>query len=81
MYDHSFKKDSFKKIKKGLSSICEDKSESFLMIFMSPINYAVSKFNVDCKNAIKNSKTVFGFSDNCIWIDNGIFSLLLREYS
>ena len=30
-----------------------------------------SKFNVDSKNAMKNLKKVFGFSDNCISIGNG----------
>ena len=40
-----------------------------------------SKFNADSKNAIKNWQNVFGFSDNCIWIGSGRYSLLLREYS
>ena len=39
------------------------------------------KFNVDSKNAIKFCEKAFGFSDNCIWIGSGKFSLLLREHS
>ena len=40
-----------------------------------------SKFNLDSKNAIKMRQKFFGHSDNCIWIGDGKFSLLLREYS
>ena len=40
-----------------------------------------SKFNVDSKNAIKNSQKTFGFSDNYISISNGKFSVLTREHS
>ena len=40
-----------------------------------------SKFNVDPNNVMKNWQKVFGFSDNCISIGDGKFSVLLREYS
>ena len=40
-----------------------------------------SKFNVDCKIAIKMLQNIFSFSGNCIWIGSGKFSLLLREHS
>ena len=39
-----------------------------------------SKFDVDLKNAIKNSEKVFCFSDKCIWIVCIELSLLRREY-
>ena len=39
------------------------------------------KFNVDSKNAKKMQQKINGFLDNLIWIGNGKFSLLLREYS
>ena len=39
-----------------------------------------SKFKVDSQYAMKMQQNNFGFSDNCIWIDRGKFSLLLREY-
>ena len=29
----------------------------------------------------KKSQNTFGFSDNCIWVGSGKFTLLLREYS
>ena len=33
------------------------------------------------KKKKKTLQKIFGFLDNCIWIGNGKFSLLLREYS
>ena len=39
------------------------------------------KFNVDAKNARKNWKKVFSFSDNCIWIGSGKFSLTVNLLS
>ena len=39
------------------------------------------KFNVDSKIAKKIPEKIYGFLDNLIWIGNGKFSLLLREYS
>ena len=38
------------------------------------------KFNVASKIAKKMPEKVYGFLDNFIWIGNGKFSLLLREY-
>ena len=35
----------------------------------------------DSKNAKKMQQKIDGFLDNLIWIGNGKFSLLLREYS
>ena len=42
--------------------------------------YKYSKFNVDFKNAAKNSQKVFSFSDNCIWIRIVKLSLLTTGY-
>ena len=40
-----------------------------------------STVNLHSKNSIKKQQNVFGFLDSCIWIGNGKFSLLWREYS
>ena len=39
------------------------------------------KFNADSKIEKKNPEKIYGFLDNFIWVGNGKFSLLLREYS
>ena len=38
------------------------------------------EFNVDTTNVEKVQQEINDFLDNLIWIGNGIFSLLLREY-
>ena len=39
------------------------------------------KFNADSKIEKKIPENIYGFLDNFIWVDNGKWSLLLREYS
>ena len=39
------------------------------------------EFNIDTKNVEEVQQEINDFLDNLIWIGNGIFSLLLREYS
>ena len=39
-----------------------------------------SKFNLNFKNAAKNWEKVFGFRDNCMWIEIVILSLLRTRY-
>ena len=72
----------------GYTNVCglnvpeeDTECESFTVISMRLIIFSkYSKFNVDCKTAIKNWENVSNLSDNCIWIGSGKFSLLLREY-
>ena len=42
--------------------------------------WKICKFNIDFKNAKKNSEKFFCFWDNCIWIGCVKLSLLRREY-
>ena len=38
------------------------------------------KFGVDSRKGLKKSEKVFGFNDNCIWIDDNKFSQSRKGY-
>ena len=60
-----------------ISTFSESVISEIQNLWRSSFDSKYLKFNLDFKNAEKNSEKVFSFWDNCIWI--GIFKLFLRR--